>query len=324
MKQRDYGIDILKVIAVLLIINSHADDMYPHMKVLATGGAIGDCLFLFCSGFTLLMGGGNSFDNFYKRRINRIYPTVFAAVAFKHIWWGTADIHYGELLCLGTFVSAIMVYYVLIYFIKKYLMEWLNLTLSLVGIISLVVYIWWFPYKYETGSEGLYGITTGFRWIPYFGAMLLGAIVGMKREKMAYHARWDFLMFMSFLALFYGIQMAAKMYRPFAPLQIVSLLPLMALLVYLYKWCRSQCFKKIYDTKLGNLIIMVVGGLCLESYLIQFTFFTDKMNHIWPLNILIIIIVILFFSYIVRCGARVFSQTFRTEDYEWKKVFSLY
>jgi len=58
MKQRNFGIDILKVIAVLLIINSHADDMYPHMKVLATGGAIGDCLFLFCSGFTLFMGGG--------------------------------------------------------------------------------------------------------------------------------------------------------------------------------------------------------------------------------------------------------------------------
>jgi len=269
-------------------------------------------------------GGVKSFDNFYKGRINRIYPTVFAAVAFKHIWWGTADIHYGELLCLGTFVSAIMVYYVLIYFVKKYLMEWLNMTLALVGLISLVVYLCWFPYKYETGSEGLYGITTGYRWIPYFGAMLLGAIVGIKRKRMTYHARWDFAKFMVCLVLFYGIQMVAKMYRPIAPWQIVSLLPLMALLVYLYKWCSCSWFNKIYETKWGNRTIMLVGGLCLESYLIQFTFFTDRLNHIWPMNILVIIIVILFFSYIVRCGARVFSQTFRTEDYEWKKVFSLY
>lgn len=55
--QRDVAIDIVKFLAVLMIINSHADMMYPHMKILATGGAIGDCLFLFCSGFTLFWGG---------------------------------------------------------------------------------------------------------------------------------------------------------------------------------------------------------------------------------------------------------------------------
>lgn len=56
-RERDFAIDIVKFLAVLMIINSHADVMYPHMKILATGGAIGDCLFLFCSGFTLFWGG---------------------------------------------------------------------------------------------------------------------------------------------------------------------------------------------------------------------------------------------------------------------------
>ncbi len=32
MEQRDFAIDILKFFAVLLIINSHADIMYPHTK----------------------------------------------------------------------------------------------------------------------------------------------------------------------------------------------------------------------------------------------------------------------------------------------------
>ena len=57
-RERDIAIDIVKFLAVLLIINSHADVMYPKLQILATGGAIGDCLFLFCSGFTLLLGGG--------------------------------------------------------------------------------------------------------------------------------------------------------------------------------------------------------------------------------------------------------------------------
>lgn len=64
MKDRDSAIDIVKFLAVLLIINSHADMMYPHMKMLATGGAIGDCLFLFCSGFTLFWGGAEIFWKF--------------------------------------------------------------------------------------------------------------------------------------------------------------------------------------------------------------------------------------------------------------------
>jgi len=47
------------------------------------------------------------------------------------------------------------------------------------------------------------------------------------------------------------------------------------------------------------------------------------MNSIWPLNLLVIVTLILVCSYVVRCLARIFQQTFRTEDYEWKKVFSL-
>lgn len=57
MKERNFAIDIVKFLAVLLIINSHADIMYPQLKILATGGAIGDCLFLFCPGYTLFLGG---------------------------------------------------------------------------------------------------------------------------------------------------------------------------------------------------------------------------------------------------------------------------
>lgn len=81
MKDRDYSIDILKFLAVFLIINSHMDALYVKYGMLATGGAIGDVLFLFASGYTLLLSKRNlSFANWYKRRINRIYPSVFVCV----------------------------------------------------------------------------------------------------------------------------------------------------------------------------------------------------------------------------------------------------
>ena len=77
MKERDIAVDIVKFFAVFLIINSHADACYPKFGILATGGAIGDSLFMFVSGFTLYLGKQIRFDNYYKRRINRIYRSGF-------------------------------------------------------------------------------------------------------------------------------------------------------------------------------------------------------------------------------------------------------
>lgn len=321
-KERDYAIDIVKFLAVLMIVNSHADVMYPHLKILATGGAVGDCLFLFCSGYTLFMGGQKTFSSYYKRRINRIYPSVFAAAIFAHCLSMNPCIHFLQLLG-GEFIIAIMTYYVLLYFVRKYVMDKLEWILGGVAVVSLIVYVTWFPYKYEVSSKGIYGITTLYRWIPYFGAMLLGAIIGLRGKELRYNAWSDFVKMMLCVAAFYSIQFAAKVYRTIAPWQVVTLLPLMGITVYFYKWCNVGWMKRIYDSKCGNWIIMVIGGLCLESYLVQYSFFTDKLNGIFPLNLIIVTIIILLCSYLVRCLARWFTQTFQTEDYEWKKIFAL-
>ncbi len=70
--QRNVGIDFLKFMAAILVVNSHVDIMYGKYSMLATGGTIGDILFFFCSGYTLFMkpietglGGGD----FYVPRL---------------------------------------------------------------------------------------------------------------------------------------------------------------------------------------------------------------------------------------------------------------
>ena len=291
MKERDCAIDIVKFFAVLLIINSHADMMYPKLQILATGGAIGDCLFLFCSGFTLFWGGQKSFGGYYKRRISRIYPSVFAAAVFTHMLSWNPQINYMQLLG-GEFIVAIMMYYVLLYFIKEYSREKVPLLLMGVAITSLLAYVLWFPYKYEVSSKGIYGIATQYRWIPYFAAMLIGAYVGVKRKDLNYRLWLDFIKLSACIAVFYSIQFGAKIYRPMAPWQVFTLLPLMGIIIYFYKCCNSSYLKRIYKSKWGNAVIMIVGGLCLESYLIQQALFTDKMNGIWPLNLVIIVIIL--------------------------------
>ena len=234
-RERDIAIDIVKFIAVLLILNSHAYVMYPKLQILATGGAIGDCLFLFCSGFTLFLGGQKPFGTYYKRRINRIYPSVFAAVVFTRIYIRDPQIVFWQ-LSGGEFVIAIMIYYIIIYYIRKHFVNNIPFVLLVVAIVSILVYIFWFPYKYETSSQGLYGITTYYRWIPYFAAMLLGAYTGIKRKEMKYNSIRDFTMLVLCVCIFYSIQFVSKLYRPVGSFHIVTILPLMGIAIYLYKY----------------------------------------------------------------------------------------
>lgn len=57
MQPRNVSIDILKCLAAIIITNSHMDILYPCCKALATGGAIGDALFFFCSGLPFSWDG---------------------------------------------------------------------------------------------------------------------------------------------------------------------------------------------------------------------------------------------------------------------------
>ena len=52
-----------------------------------------------------------------------------------------------------------MLYYILLYLVQKYFVNHIGKVLTIVVLLSLAVYICWFPYKYETSSKGLYGIS---------------------------------------------------------------------------------------------------------------------------------------------------------------------
>lgn len=126
--QRDYSIDILKFLAAIIITWSHFEKPLGEFEMLATGGAFGDTLFFFASGYTLLISkkGGN-FANWYKRRINRIYPTVFAWALLTSIIFGlTWNMPYILLYGGGFFVTCIMVFYLFFYPIKKYLSAYMG------------------------------------------------------------------------------------------------------------------------------------------------------------------------------------------------------
>lgn len=319
MKERNIGIDILKFFAALLITNSHMELLYGKYSALATGGAIGDVLFFFCSGFTLFLGRMGRFDNWYKRRINRIYPTVFAwailgAFFFnQHFSMDYIIVHGG-----GWFVTCIMIYYVILYFIQRFMLHHLKWAFGIVVLICIV----WYCIMNRPANYNMYGFTY-FKWGHYFLFMLLGAMMGISQKQWHFNLKTDLIKLIGSIFIYYAILFAGRKYVLFFELQIISLIPLLFTTYYFYKVCSCDLLKKWYSTKYLGGIIKFVGGLCLEIYLVQTTLFTDKMNDIFPLNIFIMFLIIIFAAYILRCGARIFSQTFKDGEYDWKTVFKL-
>lgn len=344
-KKRNIAIDILKFFAVLLITNSHFDEQYVHFKELATGGAIGDALFFFCSGYTLFLGRLGSFDTWYKRRIRRIYPSVFGLGIIVFFFYGV-NFRLSELLTNGAgwFVSCIMIYYVALYFIKKYWVDNLRLIYFLVTIVILAWYILffepfntWFRINCDNLSWMLFCQPMDivwiyqwnyFKWGFFFLFMLMGADIGLKETT---SQKKDSKSFASVLVrlivsciVFYAIPLASIKYPFFQNVLILSLIPLTLICIYFYQLCQTNVMVTIYNHRISGWIIKVISGLCLEIYLVQPFVRTTALNHLFPFNLLILFVAIVVVAYICRVIGRLFQQTFSSEDgYDWKSILKI-
>jgi hypothetical protein len=169
--------------------------------------------------------------------------------------------------------------------------------------------------------------------------MLIGAMIGVKVQRNnglqnSGNIWINVGMLLSSIVAFYGVQLIGKKILWVSYIQIVSLVPLMGVIYYLYLLSCSEQFKRIYDNKIMQWIILVVGGLCLEIYFVQmpilignhlpFGGYTDSLLPIFPLNILVLLAIIFPLAYITRSVGRFFVQTFDSVDgYDWKRILAL-
>lgn len=322
MRQRNPSIDILKFFAALLITNSHMGMLYPEALVkLSTGGAIGDVLFFFCSGFTLFLGRGGNFFNWYKRRINRIYPTVLMWAAVSAFVF---DAHFGMDFTIlhggGWFVSCIMIYYVLLYFIRRYLVD----KLKWVFCVSCVFVLGWYLTE-DSSTIFMYG-ETYFKWCHYFLFMLAGSICGLRMKNQGVNECSrvrNLLLLVASLFLFYGLQLVGSKHPMIAHLQILTLFPLMCITLSMYRLCNDSGLIRFYHHKWAHRIMYSVSALCLEIYVCQGFVFNTSWNHLFLLNILINFVLVVAMAYCVKVASNWFSQTFKDGDYDWKKMVRL-
>ena len=316
--KRDIGIDIIKFFAAFLITNSHMEALYPqNMAFLATGGAIGDALFFFYSGFTLFLKPMGRFDLWYKKRINRIYPTVFAkAILFALIFNIHTDIYDTIVNGGGWFVSCIMIYYIIAYIIDKLMSKHLYISFAITSIITIIAYSLW----EKPDNFNIYG-NTYFKWVFFFLFMLQGAIIGKKQTSVG--GKKSLLFLLPCIIIYYAMVIISSRYTNINDIQLVTLVPLLGITYFTYTLSNCNKAKQLFTNKKINTIVMLIGGLCLEIYLIQRPLLKIDLGIPYPANYILTLTMIIVGAYILRCCARIFSQTFSKQDYNWKEIFKI-
>ena len=260
------------------------------------------------------MGGGR-FDEWYKRRIRRIYPSIIAVAIIGSFVFGKNDTFFDVIIAKRYwFVQCIFVLYPLLFLAKKYFTKHILLLGVLTALIMAV-----FPFVYKGGS--IFWGSGYYRWAVFLLFMLLGAIIGKERDRIKQMSLWlSIMLTILCVVAWYGIAFFFEK----SLLHIFSIIPMMGLAFSVYCVGKSSTMEKLMHSKMIGQTIISIGALCLESYLIQKMIITDSWNGLFPLNIPIIMLLVLIASYCAKILANLIGQVFDSRPLIWKDVLRIY
>jgi peptidoglycan/LPS O-acetylase OafA/YrhL len=184
MTRRHTDTTLMLFMATVLITLSHLDPFLPDPRI-ATGGAIGNSLFFFLSGYGLAMSlndtspgaPGTSLLAYLGKRLSRLYPAVLIVACAM---LATDQIQVASITDLAAvfvwptpfwFISAVVVFYVPIFFLAR--LQPAGIAMAMAAL--LVPYVFFYS-QLDISSFVVEG-PDRFKWINYFGITLMGCQV---------------------------------------------------------------------------------------------------------------------------------------------------
>lgn len=281
MTHRDTDTTLMLCLATVLITLSHLDAFVPDPRI-ATGGAIGNSLFFFLSGFGLAKSlnaeaaGGvpPSLSTYLRKRVVRLYPAV-VIVACAMLAAGMVRVDgiagLAAVFVWPTpfwFISAVMVFYVPVFYLARLRPAGIATALALLLV----------PYAFFYGQLDLstfvvegrgndFTWANHFKWINYFGLTLMGCLVarlGLTPRLGPAAITW----LLGGLLLFLVAKLTLFRFG-LGPLQFVFQ-ALLYPIVYgcFHVFASEALLKPLRSTPLFP-VVALLGGLTLEIYLTQ-------------------------------------------------------
>ncbi len=306
-RKRYAYIDVLKMLGVLIVLNSHFDTLYP-ISYLAVGGAIGNGLFFITSGFLCWPIKSGGFPWWFGRKVLRIYiPTLIAAAvslfttrkglltpgnAFFIFVWPT----------VFWFIGAIILFYIIYYLLRNVTTDrQFGIMFGVLAIAYVAIYIGlvdtsvWSVEAYFAVDENGLGIlpvnsvpAICVKLIYSFVMMMAGKYLRIHMDSVKYHPCKYFIIAVAGVICNYGMKFFMFLRpNPFMHFQFIPQIAAVVTVISMMQWGLSLEKKNVFERHGKTLsIVNWVSALSLEYYVVQGIFISYAKEIIFPLNII--------------------------------------
>lgn len=336
MTRRHTDTTLMLFMATVLITLSHLDAFVPDPRI-ATGGAIGNSLFFFLSGYGLAMSlntTGTSTSEpsllaYLGKRLSRLYPAVFIVACAM---LATDQIQMTRIADLAAvfvwptpfwFISAVVVFYVPIFYLAR--LKPAGIATAMAAL--LVPYV--FFYSQLDLSTFVVEGPDHFKWINYFGITLMGCLVARLKltPKLSLFSVAALLLS---LVLFLVTKLTVFRYD-MGHLQFLFHVWLYPIVFFSFHVFSSEAVLKPLRATPVFPAVALLGGLTLEIYLTQTAWIhwleAQRYDFGHTALLLMALVPVLLFSLLTRWLARRMtagaSQLFRKHPVDHHKQVDL-
>ena len=299
---------LLRILAAILITNSHYENIYP-LSVIANGGLLGDVIFFAVSGYCLFPVK-HAFPKWYGRRLWRIYPAVWIITAV-YLLLGFYEANtvrgYVKLLLYPTyyhFVASILVLYIVYYIAASILQKWPEyFERNFVIILSVLIlaYAVIYGFVYDRSYYHIDNVREPMIEFLYFFAMLAGLWFRKHKEQyLGSRKRWPWLASIVLFGAYFASKMAFSRGRISSGFQFLNQLVLILLLICLLRGFIG--LEEVLHRMPGRVHAAMVyaAGFAFEIYLVQYALIPRLNVGPFPVNFVIVSAAIILSAWVLH------------------------
>lgn len=305
-------VTIMKAIATLFITWFHFKWSMPEVvQPLFVGGAIGNSIFFFCSGYLLKFKE----EKYYGQWMIQKYMRVMIPVWIVYMMMIGCDLLRGMDIYCGWqkwiypttfwFVNSILCYFLIVFIVQRWIdarktaKSRQNRNLLLLGTVSIAINVLWYVFLVDNKTTIIID-EGGFKSWFFLTFFLWGYYVRNYGDKVS-ASKWAWIEAPLSLALFYGYKKLAIGWL--IEWQVLFVPVLLAYVIYAFR----RLAKTILNYELPEsvkTIIIFLASITLEIYIVQMYLINWIMPEmVLPLNMFVSLICILIMAYIVHIVA---------------------
>ena len=300
---------VMKAMAAFFITWFHFKWTVPESFAnLFVGGAIGNSIFFYCSGYLLSFREEKFAGEWILKKVLRLMPSVWVfmllAVSCDFFRDNSNGYAWYNWLYPTTywFVNAILVFFVVMYFLEKFLIGKVNLvykwggvkwTFLYLGVMVVALYLLWYALFVPKSSQ-VFMDEGGLKCWPYYFSFFAWGYY-TKLCGMAFSTRgWRVCCFPISVVLFFTYKKIAGNIEWVAQMQVVAIPLLLALIVCFARDFAAWIYAKRWPDTIKRVCVSM-SNLTLDIYIVQIYLITWMMPQLpFPLNVFMLLLLIYF------------------------------